>query len=100
MTTEQLAELFDRQDDEFLKDERLSPHPLTKRRDLRAFLLLESILPAPNGRDIIAAAEHDEIWLDIDPEELAKVITEDQVIELTRCGVRYDAGNDSLCMFA
>lgn len=97
--TPELAELFDKQDDEFLKDERLSPHPLTKRRDLRAFLLLESILPATNGRDMVTAAEHDEIWLDIDPEELAKVITEEQIIELIRCGVRYDAGIDSLCMF-
>jgi hypothetical protein len=49
--------------------------------------------------DMVSAAEHDEIWLDVDCEELAKVITEDQVLELTRCGVHYDSGYDALKLF-
>lgn len=72
--------------------------PRTKRPDLHAFLVLDEL--QPGKRDIISAAEHDEFWLDIDCEKLAEVITEDQVRDLVRCGIRYDDENESLCMFA
>ncbi len=48
---------------------------------------------------MVSAAEHDEILLDVDLEELAKVATEEQIVELIRCGVRYDSSTDSLAMF-
>ena len=48
----------------------------------------------------IRAAEHDEFWLNVDCDKLAEVATEQDIITLTRCGVRYDADNDSLAMFA
>jgi len=53
----------------------------------------------PGDKDIVRSAEHDEIWLSISPEELLKVATEDQIIELIRCGVRYDADTESFAMF-
>lgn len=69
----------------------------TQRADLHAFILLDKLLPS--NTDIISAAEHDEIYLDVDIEELAKVITHEQVLELIRCGISYDSYHDSLYSF-
>jgi hypothetical protein len=93
---EDLHELFEKHNDEFLKFERVE-NKRSNRDDLHAFLLLDSLVPGSG--DIVAAAEHDEIWLDIAPKEFAKVATEAHIIELTRCGVRYDRQNDSFAMF-
>ena len=92
MTQEQ----YEKYDDEFLKFDRVQ-NKLSQRADLHAFILLDSLFP--NNHDIVSGAQHDEIWLDVSPEELAKVATEDQIIELIRCGVRYDESTDSLAMF-
>lgn len=91
MTKEQYAKYSDA---EFLKFDRVE-NKLSKRPDLHAFNLLDRLLPGTG--DMVTSAEHDEIWLDIDTEELAKVATEEQIIELIRCGVRYD--NGMLAMF-
>lgn len=69
----------------------------TQRADLHAFILLDKLLPS--NMDIIRAAEHDEIYFEIDIDELAKVITHEQVLELVRCGISYDSHNDSLYSF-
>lgn len=45
---------------------------------------------------IIGSAEHDFVWITVDIEELAAVITIEQVEELANCGVIYDSGLDSL----
>lgn len=95
MTTDELSALFDA-DDEFIKFDRV-PKKRSQRPDIHAFLLLDELVPG--ATDMVSAAEHDEIYLEVDPEALAKVITKEQVIELQRCGVRYDSANDSLCMF-
>ena len=89
MTREQLEELFEKHDDEFLKFE-LVADKRSNRSDLHAFLLLDRLVPGES--DIVTAAEHDEIWLEVSLEELAKVATEEHVIELTRCGVRLSDG--------
>lgn len=82
-------------EDEFLKFDRVQ-EKLSQRPDLHAFLLLDSLVPG-KGR-IVSAAEHDEIYLGVDLAELAESsITEDQVRDLVRCGVRED--EESLCMF-
>lgn len=94
MTTEELEELFQKHDEEFLKFERI-PQITTQRKDLHAFLLLDKLVPFP--ADIVSCAEHDEIFLSVRLEELAAVINEEQVIELIRCGIRTDG--DSLSMF-
>jgi hypothetical protein len=88
---------FESDDDEFLKFERVANKKST-RPDLHAFILLNELVPGET--DIVSAAEHDEIFLSIDCEELAKVVTLEQVIELSRCGVRYHDEYDCLCMFA
>lgn len=87
--------VFDNHNDEFLKFDRVE-NKLSQRPDLHAFLLLDSLVP--RNRDMVASACHDEIWLDIDVDELAQTaITEDQIRDLVRCGVRVD--ESALCMF-
>lgn len=103
-----LAEVFERHNEEFLKFERVA-NKRSMRADLHAFLLLDEIVPPEPTRgrpdvkdeasDMVAAAEHDEIWLETDVGKLAERATEDQIVELIRCGVRFDDGVDSLCMF-
>lgn len=87
--------MFDEFDDEFLKFERVKDK-LSQRPDLHAFILLDKLVPG--DKDMIAGAEHDEIYLSTDPEELLKVATKDQLRDLHRCGVRAD--DNGLCMFA
>lgn len=91
-----LAELFDKYDSDYLKFDRVE-NKLHHRSDICAFLLLDKLLP--NKNDMVSAAEHDEIFLDADLEELAKVATEDDILMLIRCGVHYDSETDSLAMF-
>ncbi len=69
---------------------------LSNRSDLNAFLLLDSLFPGTS--DIVAGAEHDKIWLDIDIEALDAVAAEEQMLDLIRCGVMSD--DDCLAMFA
>lgn len=87
--------MFDEFEGEFLKFDRIKER-LSDRPDLHAFILLDKLVPGKT--DMIAAAEHDEIYLEIDPDELAKVATKDQLRDLHRCGVRAD--DNGLCMFA
>jgi hypothetical protein len=92
MTSEQ----YEKYDDEFLHFEQVE-NKTSNRADLHAFNLLDRLLPG--DRNIVSAAEHDQIWLEVTPEELAKVATEAQILELVRCGVHFDRDTDSLAMF-
>jgi hypothetical protein len=91
---EKLKLFFEKHEDKFLEFD-LITNKLSSRPDLHAFLLLDKIVP--RNRDMISGAEHDKIWLDIEPSELVDAITEEQVVELVRCGVMCD--NESLMMF-
>lgn len=100
-----LEELAEKHENEFLKFERIAVKR-SKRPDLHAFLLLDEIVPPQptpgypdrldESHDMVACAEHDEIWLATDAEQLAEKATEEQIVELIRCGVRFD---DGLAMF-
>ena len=93
-----LREVSDRREDEFLEFKKIVD-PKHIRPDLCAFLMLSEILPSKFGHDMVCSAEHDQIWLDVDCEELAKVIAEAQFVDLMRCGVMYDDDTESLSMF-
>lgn len=90
-----LHDIFVKHDDEFIKFERVS-NKLHKCPDIHAFLLLEQIAPVERGR-IITCAEHDEIYLGTDMELFCANAREEQIVDLIRCGVRYD--NNGFCMF-
>lgn len=94
MTTEDLEALFEKHENkEYLKYEKIVGRTLPL--DLHAFMLLNSLCPSIGAA--VAAAEHDEIFLDPSLEYLAKVATEEIVIELLRCGVM--VREDSLTMY-
>jgi hypothetical protein len=93
------AKVFQKYNKEFLRFERIL-EPRNQRPDLCAFLMLYDALPN-SSQDMIVAAEHDEIWLDVQGEQLATLASNHDLIrDLVRCGVRYDDDNDQLAMYA
>jgi hypothetical protein len=94
-----LEEVFNRllKGNDYLKFDRVE-NKLSQRPDLHAFMLLDRLVPGP-GRDIISAAEHDQYWIDIDPDKLAAAATEEDILTLIRCGISYNAHNASLMSF-
>lgn len=93
MTLEELEALFEKHSDtEYLKRKGDGPN------DLAAFIRIQNLVGG--DKDIIAAAEHDEYWLSTDPTELAEAASEEDVIFLIRCGVRYDEDTESFAFFA
>lgn len=73
----------------------LIENKLSQRPDLHAFILLDSIIP--DDTDIVSSTGHDEFWLGIDVDELLKKASDDQILELIRCGVSFD--EDGLSMY-
>ena len=95
-TSLDLEACFNEANSEHCKFERIE-NPLSKRKDLCAFLKLDQLLPG--DYPILACSEHDEIFLNISCDELAPIATKEDIIYLSRCGVRYSSRYDSLCMF-
>lgn len=91
-----LDEEFAKYEHEYMEFDRIASK-LNARPDLHAFLKLDDLVP---GRvDMVCGTSHDEIWLSIQPDDLAAAATTDDICELIRCGLRYDEDMDSLCMF-
>lgn len=101
MEKEEFIEIFEKNHDEYLKFEKISEDDKPYRSpDLCAFHIIYKFLKEEyKQRDIIDAAEHDEIYLanfyDLDLTNMTK----DVIIYLIRCGVRYSKDFDSFCMF-
>lgn len=91
-----LKQIFEKYQDEFIKFENIKDK-FSNRPDLHAFILLDQLLPGND--DIIVRAGHKELYLSIDVKDLEKVINEEQVCDLLRCGVTYDSYYDALHMF-
>lgn len=98
-TRDRLDFLFDEKyGSEFRKFERVED-PLHRRRDLAAFLLIDRLVPSDTATTIISAAEHDQIWIEVDPEELSKQASDEDILTLIRCGIIYSSSEDSFYMF-
>lgn len=97
MSTDELIQLFEKHEKEFLQFENIQ-NKLSNRSDLHAFIVLDKLVPGTC--DIVSGAGHDQIWIDVTPDQLAAVATEEQVIDLIRCGLRYNGDEDALVMFA
>lgn len=91
-----LKEILDKHSDEYLKFQRVE-NKRSNRPDIHAFLLLDEIIPGDES--IVSGAEHDEIFLSVDLDILANAATEEQILELIRCGVRLDSQYGILAMF-
>lgn len=98
MTVDKLRELFYKFSEEVqLCAFDLVENKYSERSDLHAFILIDKIFPEKTA--IIGHAAHDQIFIGVEIEELAKVITEEQILELVRSGVSYDSNYDCLYMF-
>ena len=86
------SDRFEAVQEEFLKFENVQKKR-SGRRDIHAFLLLDELFPG--GTPVVDHAEHDQIWLD-GPDE--PNLTDDQIVELVRCGIMYEEG-DGFSMF-
>lgn len=91
-----IAATFEKYESEFLKFD-LVENKTSYRPDLHAFILLDRLVPGKS--DIVCSAEHDEIWLNVNMDYLANSATEEEILELIRCGIRFDKETDSLAMF-
>lgn len=91
-----IGSFFEKHEDEYSKFERIES-PAHARPDICAFLLLARL--DESNRDMVAAAERDEIFLAPDPESVFIVATEEELLTLIRCGVRYDDELDSFAMY-
>ena len=98
MEKKELIELFkDGVDGEFLQFHHVE-NKLSKRADLNALLLLDSLVDSEEC--IIADVGHDTVYLTIDIDQLSKAITdESQVLDLIRCGVLYERESESLVIY-
>ena len=94
---ERWKRLEDVRDEEFLRFDRVE-NKRSSRPDIHAFILLNEL--CPGERDIINGAEHDVYFLDIGVDELTEKATDDQLIELHRCGITYLTEYDCLGSFA
>lgn len=95
MTIDIQAE-YEKLEDVRLKFDDVEPK-LSTRPDIHAFMLLDQLVPG--DQDMVSAAEHDQIWLDVDLEKLAEVATADHIRQLEACGVHFDSEYDALYMF-
>lgn len=96
MDTATIEGAFKRHEGEHLKFARVQ-NKRSNRPDLHAFMLLDELVPGDS--DMIAAAEHDQIFLSVEAGDIVRVASEEQIEELVRCGVRYDRA-DGLVMYA
>lgn len=69
----------------------------SSRPDLHAFLILNELFP--DEKNILFAAEHDEVRLNVNMDEFCKRTTKEIVLDLHRCGILYDKLNDFLFMY-
>lgn len=95
MTVEELAEKLNDLEDEYGQFERI-PAPRHPRPDICAFLMLADLVPGEG--EMLDAAHNDQIYLSVDCGELARVITDEDILTLARCGVSYDDEAGSLVM--
>jgi hypothetical protein len=96
MTKEEMRTLWKMyMETDFLKFDRADSD--IKRPDLRAFLLLNFLVPGDT--DIVGWSRHEEITLSIAPDDLAKVVSEADIMLLVQCGVRYNHEDDCFEMF-
>jgi len=101
MTYDELENLFEIHEDQFLKSENIKKRKHS-RPDLCAFLILDELQHRSDGIDssenIVTHAEHDIIYLHISPESILSVITESDILDLIRCGVCFNSDESCFTM--
>lgn len=90
-----LYKFFSDHNEEFLEFDRIKDKT-SNRPDLHAFMLLDRLSPGTSR--MIPVAHHDGIFLSVDVGSVAAVATDEQLIELIRCGIGYV--NEFDCFFS
>jgi hypothetical protein len=91
---------FEERADDFGKIEDVkTARRLHRRADLNAFLLLDKLLTNGNDSAILVDARNEQVWLSPKPWEVMQRASEEDLLDLVRCGVFYDEDNDSLSMY-
>jgi hypothetical protein len=103
MDSEAIHELFEEHNNEFLRfDEIPADQKRHVRPDVCAFIYLHERFEKKNAlgsySEAVGGAAHDEIWLAWNSDDLSEITSED-VLYLSRCGVRWDEEADCLAMF-
>ena len=91
----EIHDKFEAVNDDYLKFERIE-NKRSSRPDVHAFILLDELFPSEREMDLIECAEHDIYYFSIEGEQLNK-LTDDHILELTRCGIHYNEEYDRLC---
>lgn len=99
MTTQEMADLFEKQNKEYLQFANVIVR-FCNRPDLHAMILLNEIAD-DDCSDIVCRAPdtYNEFAFRLDVDNIAANITEEQIIDLIRCGVMYDKQHNILTMF-
>jgi hypothetical protein len=88
MNIEEIEKLFEQFGNNFELEFDNIKNKLSNRPDLHAFLLLDSLISG--NENIISNAQHDQYWLCFELEDIAKIITKEQIEELVCCGVHIE----------
>ena len=94
MTVTEMAQLFDKPDN-FSQFCRFSDvvNPPSLRSDLCGMLLLDRL--CPSSIDMLIGAGVGRVDFDVNAEDVARVITEAQVIYLLQCGILFDPASET-----
>jgi len=90
-----IEQLFDKYDAEYNKFDRIE-YKFNVRPIMHALVILVKLIPVDYS--IINTVLDNNIYFHTNEVSLLKVITEDQVRDLCRCGVYYDTYDNSLVM--
>lgn len=91
-----IEELFEKHQDEFLQYER--DYSLKdKAKDVTLFNMLSDKIPP--HKDLIIGAWYEEIFFDVDLDDFVTFFSEEEIVRMIRCGLRYDSERECLCMF-
>lgn len=103
MTYDELENFFQIHHNQFLKSENIKNRKHS-RPDLCAFLIFDEIQSrieeSKSSDNIVTHAEHEIIYLDINPENILSVITESDILDLIRCGVCFNSDESCFTMIA
>ncbi|MCP4342085.1 MAG: hypothetical protein GY799_25185 [Desulfobulbaceae bacterium] len=95
---ERVRKLFEKHKGEYRHFERVSL-PLSNRPDMHALKCLDSLFPTEPGESVMIGEVCNEgIYFELTKEQIS-LLSEGQVINLTRCGVIYDEERKLLMMY-
>lgn len=90
-----ISEFFSNNGDEFLKSYK-DPEIKDIIHDLFVF---NKLAPFVERGDLICASSRDEIFFNVDPEQVFTSLTSYELIKLIRCGLRYSEDQECFVMF-